>query len=810
MNFFKFFISAVCAAAIFYFFNTRITTPAGKIPPVGKFLNPYTGFWQNVLPADRSPTLHLPSLLSPVEVKYDSNGIPHIFAGNLQDLSLASGYVTASQRLWQMELVTHYAGGRLSEIFGDVTLAVDREYRRKGMTWSAQRTLKEWEKNDDIKEMLDAYALGVNHYIESLSYENYPIEYKILDYKPEAWEPLKSALLFKYMSHMLTTRETDIENTHFVKTYGKEMYDLLFPDFPEGVDPVVPAGVKYDFEASLAKENRDSLFSMPFIAQVYDKPNPGLGSNNWAVGAAKSKSGNALLANDMHLTLNLPPIWFLAQYHTPDFNAFGHVLPGSPFIVQGFNDSISWGFTNAYRDLVDWYGIRFRNSERNEYFYEGKWLHAQKEIEHIKVREGADVYDTVVYTHHGPVVYDRNFLAEDPKVNLAMKWIAHSNTLEPLCFRKLLSARNHSDFTQAIQFFSCPPQSMAYADARGNIAMHVQGRFPVKYPDQGKFVMDGTTEKTEWPGTIPQDQNPHALNPTQGFVSSANQHPTDATYPYPIHINHYEYYRNRRINKVLAQKDSISLDDLKNLQMDSYSLKAEEYLPFMLDSLDENPRADAGAILQELKNWDFRYEARQAAPAYFEIWCDQLLKLAWKDLVAADYPMPIPSAYHTLWLLKNRPELTFFGQQNGGSKSNVTTLINTAFEGALKEIRDWQLENPGQPLDRAGYFSSRVMHYARLKPFSVENIIAGGSPHSVNALGVGHGPSERIVIEMGSDIKAWHNLPGGQSGHPGDPHYLHFMDAWIKGEYFPVLFMKNKDDHADAVILSQTLSPETE
>src|SRR5690606_5609196 len=211
----------------------------------------------------------------------------------------------------------------------------------------------------------------------------------------------------------------------------------------------------------------------------------------------------------------------------------------------------------------------FRNEKRNEYAYDGKWLKTRQEIEVIKVRDGADLVDTVIYTHHGPVVYDRNFMGDSARVDLAMKWLAHETSLEPLCFIGLLTASNYAQFKDAIQYFSCSPQNLAYADARGNVAIHVQGNFPVKHANQGKFIMDGSTRTTDWQGFIPAAQNPQIFNPERGFVSSANQLPTDELYPYDIYTNNQEHYRNRRINRVLAANEQLTVQDIKALHSDN-------------------------------------------------------------------------------------------------------------------------------------------------------------------------------------------------------------------------------------------------
>jgi len=810
MKFFKFLISIGLTLASIYFLSIRLHVGQSTLPPLGKFLNPFQGFWQNAKPGsiDEPEEFSIPGLSEKVTIKYDTNLIPHIFAQNNQDLYTAAGYVAASQRLWQIELVTHHAAGRLSEIIGNKTVNMDREQRRIGMTWSARKVLEEWKKYPEIYNSLEAYSNGVNHYIHSLEYKDLPIEYKLLDYEPENWTPYKTALVLKYMSKLLTISESDIENTNFLKIYGLDTLNEIFPDFAEGVDPVIPPGTKWDFKNEIKPIEPDTLFTVPLISNVYEKPFKGLGSNNWAVGKSKTTDGTAIFANDMHLTLNLPSIWFVVQYHTPEFNAYGHILPGTPYIIQGFNDSIAWGMTNAYRDLVDWYLEKFKDENRDEYLYDGNWLLANKVIDTIKVRDDEDIIDTIVYTHHGPVVYDRNFQANSQKVNLAMRWIAHEPSLELLCLDKLVKSHNYDDFKEAIKYFSCPPQNFAFADRKGNVAMIVQGKFPNKYYDQGKFILDGTTSKTEWQGFIPLDENPQIFNPDRGFVSSANQHPVDKSYPYWVYTNNNEYYRNRRINNFLNQTDSINYKDLMQLQNDTYSIFAEETLPLLLDSLKRDKISEKDlTVARELGNWDYKYEPLAKAPAYFEMWTKELYLIIWDEIFDSDVPLPHPSSYQTVWLMKNEPDFEFFDIKNTPEKETLNNLINISYQKCLQDIKQWRADNPGKELNRSSYFHTSIMHYAQIPQFSAMDLEVGGCGDVVNAITNTHGPSERIVVKMGDSIQAWHTYPGGQSGNPGNPQYEHFLQSWIKGTYFPVYYFKNQDDYPDQTIFSQTITP---
>ena len=802
MRIFKFILTLSLSLGLTWLLNTKL----GPLPPLGKFLDPVNGFWQNAESSDIQAPQHvkLKGLKQNVEVRYDQHLIPHIFARNTSDLNLVSGYITAYHRLWQMEFQTHDAAGRLSEIVGEVTLNRDRTKRRQGMVTAAKATLEKWEKDPEIMEALDAYTIGVNDYILSLRYRDLPIEYKLLNYQPEPWTKLKCSLLLKYMSAMLTLSESDIENTNAVKLFGIEQFNILFPEFPEGIDPVMPPGTPWDFKSIEVKKPVD-FDSLPWVkVRAYPHPPKMLGSNNWAVSGQKTKSGNPMLANDMHLGLNLPCIWFQMQYNTPDINVFGHTIPGVPMIVTGFNDSIAWGFTNAYRDLVDWYKIKFRDDSRNEYLFDGKWLATNIIVEEIKIRDKAPFYDTIVYTHHGPIVYDQNFSKDGEKLNLAMKWVAQNATSEPIAFINMSKAHNYKEFSQAIKDFECPPQNMAFACVDGDIALNIQGKYPVKWPGQGKFILDGLRKDHEWQGYIPVEQNPHILNPERGFVSSANQIPADQLYPYYAYTNFFENNRNRRINRVLRAKNDITKQDMMDLQNDVYSLRAEDILPFMLEKVDHTiSDQSAQDILTALHNWNYEFQYSEKAPSYFTIWWETLYSSIWDEFDTDSIALDKPNRYNTIRLLKTSEDSPFIDIRETPEKETATDLVNASFIKTLDQIKAWKDSNDKE-ITWQFFKNTRISHFIpSLSAFSYENLAIGGNGTTPNAATSRWGPSQRLIVDLGTPIRAWSTYPGGQSGNPGNKHYNHFIPSWTKGEYFPILFMHHPDEAKDKIIFRQ-------
>ena len=287
----------------------------GQLPPLGRFLDPINGFYQNAAPsytADDSATFSMPQLRQKASVLYDEDLVPHIEASNAYDLYFLQGYVTARHRLWQMEVQTHFAAGRLSEILGESMLETDRLTRRKGLPMGARAAVDAIMKDPASAEAVQAYADGVNAYISKLNYHALPFEYKLLNYTPEEWSPYKTALLLMYMAEDLSGYEVDLENTNLLRVLGRENFDLLYPDNLPGTDPIIPSGTPWDFSTKPLPAPATAYPNLN-ITDTLPKPNPANGSNNWAVSGSRTRSGNPILCNDPHLSLNLPSIWFATQ-----------------------------------------------------------------------------------------------------------------------------------------------------------------------------------------------------------------------------------------------------------------------------------------------------------------------------------------------------------------------------------------------------------------------------------------------------------------------------------------------------------------
>ncbi|MFN8886218.1 MAG: penicillin acylase family protein, partial [Cyclobacteriaceae bacterium] len=733
--------------------------------------------------------------------------IPHIYAANEEDLFRAQGYITAKNRLWQMEFQTHAAAGRISEIIGKVALDFDRTQRRLGMGYAAEVSVKSMESNPVAKRMVDSYTEGVNAYIQSLDNASLPIEYKLLGYQPEPWTNLKSAYLLKYMAKTLNTGERDLEMTNALKLFGKETIDLLFPDNEGVADPIVDRTNQWDFKPQTIDSVDLAIPTQLVQVKPFEKSPPDVGSNNWAVSGAKTATGSPILCNDPHLELNLPSIWYIVHLSGPGINSMGASLPGSPSIISGFNDSIAWGVTNAQRDLVDWFQIEFKDNSKKEYKLDGNWVATKKRIEEIKVKGEPVYYDTVTYTHHGPVVYDSSFHGAYEKSHFAYRWIAHDPSEEVITFYKLNRAKNHADYMNALNHYSSPAQNFVFACVNGDIAMRIQGKYPIRRKNEGKFILDGTKSSSDWQAFIPNQQNVMDKNPGRGFVSSANQFPADATYPYYVQASNWEAYRNRRINQVLTELTKCTPQDLMNLQLDNFNLKASESLPTFLANLDSaSLTGEALEAYTILKAWDYKNEIDSEGASYYEAWIRSFVPLVWDEFEDKKVALPWPSTYLTIKLMKEQPNLSFFDNQSTPEKETVKEIIRKSFDEAVGVIAKWKKEKNANPR-WASYKDASVNHLLKQKAFSY-TIEHGGNSSIVNAHSKSHGPSWRMVVSLEKNgINAWGVYPGGQSGNPGSPYYNNLLNLWTQGKYVKFTFSAESEKMKGKELAIITLNP---
>ncbi|MCC5940379.1 MAG: penicillin acylase family protein, partial [Balneolaceae bacterium] len=729
-------LATVLFAVITWFIYS---TALGPLPPVGQFFHPSTGFWANAETVKVSGELHLTvdGLQQPVDVFFDDRGVPHIFAENDHDLYFAQGYVTARDRLFQMELQIRAAGGFLAEWLGDDLISYDRHQRRLGMLYGAEQAMEEIGRDELISGVLDAYAAGVNAYIATLHYEKFPVEYKVLGVEPQQWEPLHTALLLKYMTQMLAGRNSAVETSNTIAYLGEEFANRYLSKRPDLMDPIIPPGTEWDFEP-IPTERPDTLYQPRFTEQIEPwKPHPFNGSNNWVVDGTKTAAGYPILANDMHLNMSAPAIWYEVQLHTPDQNVYGVTLQGTPTVIVGFNEYIAWGSTNTGADVMDWLEITFRDEKKSEYLYDGEWLPVETRIETIYTKSGEAVTDTILFTHHGPVYESvrETPINEINQKDLALRWIAHEPSNELRTFYLLNRAQNYDDFREAFRTYQAPAQNMNYAGIDGNIAIQTGGKFPVKWQFQGRTVGDGSDPLYDWTEFIPYEQNPYSLNPDRGFLSAANQYPADVDYPYYLGDDFAPYERGRRINDLLAEMDNITTDDFKVMLMDNFSYHAYSILPTMLERIaDDRTKLESHerALIDLLAEWDYLNDGDKIEPSLFRRWWVELNREIWDNKFDADYPMRRPWRDITAELIVNEPDSPIFNNVQTDDTETLNDLLFISFQKAVAYLRDRFGESTDGWL--WGYVNNtNLNHIGQIPGMGIMDLFTGGGAESINA-----------------------------------------------------------------------------
>lgn len=801
MRIIPFVIFGVITTALIIILNSTVIIPA----PLGKLLSPQNGLWQNAesVNHDYSADLSFKQLKGKVNVYFDDRLVPHVFAEDENDAFFVQGYLHAKFRLWQMEFQTHAAAGRISELIGKKAIDFDRDKRRLGMVFAAENSLKEIENDPETLAECDNYTAGVNAYIESLNESTLPVEYKLLGYYPEKWTNLKTALFLKYMSLDLAGGENDFEYTNAKSVFSSADFDKIYPIIMDSLDPIVPKGTvfpKPGIELKIPSTADSLYFDTKDSTTIQEqKPDPNNGSNNWAVSGSKTKSGYPILCNDPHLGLNLPSLWYEMQISTPTYNAYGATFPGAPAIIIGFNDNCAFGFTNAGRDVRDYYEIKFKDDTRKEYWFDSQWVKTTFRIEKIKVKDGPDYLDTVAYTNIGPVMYDKSYSGGRSTNNkyYAVRWKAHDPSNELKMFTLLNKAKNYNDYLEAIKYLHTPGQNCLFASKSGDIAIWDQGEFPAKWKRQGDFVMPGTDSSYFWQGMIPQDENPHLVNPERGFVSSANQLPADTSYPYYLG-GHFPPYRGWEINKRLSVMNNITTEDMMKLQTDNYNVFGEMALPVLVNNMEVLKLSnDELKYFDILKTWNLRNDVDSKGATLFVLTWDSLENKTWDDeFLKTNLQLMMPYESTLLNNILKDSAFKFLDDINTPQIETLADDVTAAFKHAVAVAQ--QADSKGS-LEWGRYKDTKVLHLARLDAFSRLHLPIGGGTNTINAANEQHGPSWRMIVSLTPQTQAYGVYPGGQSGNPGSQFYDDFVDAWVQGKYFTLWIMKASDANDERV-----------
>lgn len=800
---------AVVVFTVFCFLGAR---GAGSLPPMGPLLDPANGVWASALHAEfpDDATVQLPGLSAETRVVYDDRDVPHIFASSVPDAYRALGYVVARDRLFQMELQARAGAGTLTELAGKPALALDEQTRALGMPRAAERRAKEADTTSAFGTLLASYTAGVNSYIDALKPGQYPVEYTLLHRRPERWTIQKTFNLMIRMGWTLASSDDEITRLRVSAIVGKPAAEALFRTHSPVVDPIQPnkeSGARFDSmlvpppgapdTTALAIVNDIGAPALATLAAlVSPRGTDAVGSNSWAVAPSRSASGHALLAGDPHLELSLPSIWYEVHMVVPgQLDVYGVTIPGAPGVIIGFNRKVAWTFTNVGADVMDYYVETVDNNDvPTQYKLDGAWKPLEIRAETYRDARGNTLRsDTVRFSHRGP-------LAKIGNRWIAVRWTVLESNRDPEAF--LLATQSVTAagmLDSAAGVYDAPAQNMLAADNTGNIAIRSTGKYPLR-PDNGRgdLLRDGSTSASDWIGRWPLSDYPQSVNPTRGFLSSNNQEPLDPRdQPRYLGSNWERPWRAMRINTLLRGDSAVTPEAMRQYQSDPGSARADVFVPAFMGaanaaSITPNDKLKRAATL--LAEWDRRYTKDNTRAVLFEAAMQRLSQRLWDELrvdsstsVASGTPVPPPVPSPSDMIIASLlPE-----PDNVWWDDHRTTPVETRdvlLASALQDAFDTVVARYGEPTgdnwrwDHIRY--ANIYHLLRLAPFSRLQVpVQGGNATLWPSTGDGvHGPSWRMVVELGPTVRGWATYPGGQSGNPMSVRYDNHIDQWSRGE----------------------------
>ncbi len=747
--------------------------------------------------------VRLAGLKAPVEVLRDRYGIPHIYAASLEDASFALGFVHAQDRLWQMEMNRRIAAGRLSEVVGAAGLEIDRFLRTLGVRRAAEANLKGLD--SETLRLLEAYAAGINAFLATDPV--LPVEFWLTGARPEPWTPADSVAWAKMMAWEVGGNwRYEVLRMRLARNVPLARIQEFVAPYP-GEPPPEITDLKTLY-GTLEREGVQLAGDLVRLAEAAPgAPPEGLGSNNWVVAGARSASGKPLLANDPHLGLTAPSVWYFAHISAPGVNLIGATLPGVPAVVLGRSDRIAWGFTTTVADVQDLYIERLDVS--------GGYLTPEgpqpfRVIEEaIRVKGGEPEKLTVRISRHGPVISDVLRPAQDlaPRGHvIAFGWTAlaeDDRTMQAAL--KIARARGWDGFLDALRDFHSPPQNVVYADVEGNIGFIAAGRVPVRKPDndlKGLAPAPGWLAKYDWAGFIPFGELPQALNPERGTLYTANHKITPPGYPHFISAEWQAPYRAERIRELLEALPKHSVQSFARMQGDIVSLAMREALPGL--SATRPRSAEARSALALLAKWDGTMAGGRTEPLIAWAW--------WREFTRMLYADELGDAFRANWM----PRANFVSRLLSGDAGHARwcddvrtpatetceELLALSLEAALADLKKRYGEDPSA-------WRWGAAHVARHehRPFGRQPLLARlfdirvptpGDTYTVNVGRINlydeaqpfanrHAASLRAIYDLSDLEKSLFIHSGGQSGNILSPHYEAFTEAWAKGEYIPML-----------------------
>src|SRR3989440_6677932 len=814
-----------------------LTMAAGLAGLAGGAYGAYYLLMRRPLPK-KSGKLTLQGLHEGVEVLTDRYGVPHIYAQNEEDLYFAQGYIHAQERLWQMELNRRTASGRLSEIFGKISIETDRFSRRLGMHRAAAAEVPRLSENS--KRILDAYAHGVNAYIEH-NKNKMPIEFSLLRFKPTPWQIMDSILWAKMMGWNLCGNwETEIIRARIVAMLGAKRAAKLEAGYDPKHPLIIPPGVEYRGVNLGMLEQYEQLKQLSGFGIMG-------ASNNWVVDGTMTTTGAPILCNDPHLGQAAPSIWYECHLVAGDTNVIGASFPGTPGVIIGHNRHIAWGITNAVSDVQDLYIEKFNPQNPHQYEYQGKWEEAQVILEEIKVRGAkTPLIEEVRITHHGPILTSVSLSGKDnqpgkngnnhasAELPLALRWPGLEQCHIISAVQKMNQATNWEEFRDALRDWDVPPQNLIYGDKEGNIGYVMAGAIPIRAQGQALLPSPGWTGEYEWTGFIPFDELPQTYNPQQHFIVTANNRVVDDDYPYYITNEWLNGYRAQRIRDLLTSKGKLAPTDMALIQGDQYSLPAVEIVPHILSLQTSAPLEKAA--LDVLHTWNYILAPASVGGAIYTTFLHKFQVIVFGAMFGDDETLvhgymgrgssilaPI-NGYASrskpllIRLLNEHDDSWFADSAIPNGPRSWDAARSSAFTAAVEDLR----EKLGSDISQWQYGKIHKMTYnhvlGTIKPldkiFNRGPFPLGGDVDTVNmGATLPHQPetvitipSFRQIVNL-ADMKASSSGHSpGQSGHPASKHYADFIKPWREVKHHPMLFERSAiEANAEGIL---TMAPE--